>query len=141
MKNYNGSIPLLVISALFINGCGESESNTESSTSTETSTVIETISSEITVDVDPFNFEANALAETVVTEPCTLTNGTETICYRITISGKPSNKDIGDFCPTDIYSTADEAGLWFDGSGEVYDLTGEFIQNLAAFYNDDHWLL
>jgi len=149
MKNYNGSIPLLVISALFINGCGESDTSTaeaentstEESISTDTSTSTETTTSEAIIDVDPFNFEANALAETATTEPCTLTNGTETTCYRITIAGTPSNKEIGDFCPIDIYSTADQAGLWFDGSGEVYDLTGEFIKNLATFYNDEHWLL
>lgn len=92
-------------------------------------------------EVDPFVFASGALIETVTTTTCTLSNGESSSCYRLVIAGAPANHDVGTFCPTDIYATADEAGIWFDGSGEVYDLDGEFIQNLPTIYNDDNWQL
>ena len=85
-------------------------------------------------------FFDGALAEEVSTEPCTLSDGTETTCYRITVVGLPVDHPVGPFCPPTTSSTAAEGGIWFDGVG-LYDLDGEFIQGLAALYNDDNWLL
>ncbi|WP_158967966.1 YHYH protein [Paraglaciecola sp. L3A3] len=116
-------------------GCTGSSDN-ETSGEQQTETTSETI-----VPVDPYHFVSNALVDSIAIETCTLSNGEQADCYRIVIAGVPANHDIGVFCPTDIYSTADEGGIWFDGSGEVYDITGEFILNLANLYNDDKWLL
>ena len=44
---------------------------------------------------DPAMFQDNALTEEVSTIDCTLSDGTETSCYRISIAGKPSTMDEG----------------------------------------------
>lgn len=92
-------------------------------------------------EVDPFAFASGALTETAITTSCTLSDGTQTQCYQFTIAGVPATHAVGSFCPRDISATADEVGIWFDGNGEVYDIDGEFIQNLATLYNDSNWQL
>lgn len=85
-------------------------------------------------------FFDDALAEEVTTVECTLSDGTETMCYEITIAGTPANHEIGPFCPETTETAAVDAGIWFDGNG-VYDADGEFILGLAELYNDDNWKL
>lgn len=82
-------------------------------------------------------FFDGAVEEATVVD-CTLADGTETSCYEITISGNPVNHDIGPFCPPTIVSTAEEGGIWFDGSA-VYDVDGEFVISLPELYNDENW--
>ena len=85
-------------------------------------------------------FSDGALVGDVITEDCTLSGGTETSCYRLTIAGEPKDDSLeGPYCPPTITSTAEEGGTWFDGSGIVYDVDGEFITNLSTIYNDDRW--
>lgn len=86
------------------------------------------------VDLDLF-FDG-ALAEDVTTEACTLSGGAESTCYRITVAGYPASHDSGPFCPSTIDDEV--GGLWWDGNA-VYDLDGEFIENLAEIYDDDTW--
>jgi hypothetical protein len=74
------------------------------------------------------------------TEDCTLSDGTQSSCYSLTISGYPVNHDVGPFCPRNTSSTASESGLWFDGDA-VYDLDGSFILGLATLYDDEKWKL
>jgi hypothetical protein len=78
----------------------------------------------------------------IVGEPaivdCTLSGGAETTCYEITISGEPTDHEVGPFCPDTITTTADDAGIWFDGEA-VYDLDSQFIADLAETYGDDDW--
>ena len=114
----------------------EEDSIVVDDSSSDSDTTTETI-----VEVDPFNFESGALVSSITTETCTLSNGDEASCYRIDIAGAPSNYEISSFCPKNITSTADEAGIWFDGSGEVYDITGDFILSLPTLYNDSNWKL
>jgi len=83
-------------------------------------------------------FFDGALAEEATIQDCTLSDGTETTCYSITIAGYPANYDVGPFCPPTIESTADEGGIWLDGTA-VYDIDGEFIVGLADLYNDPTW--
>ena len=110
----------------FIMGC-----NGDNGTSTEAAPVS---SPDISLFFD------GALAEDVTTEPCTLSDGTEATCNRITVVGLPVDHAVGPFCPPTISSTAAEGGIWFDGVG-LYDIDGEFIKGLAALYSDDNWLL
>lgn len=91
--------------------------------------------------LDPVQFAASALATEITQEPCTLSGGTITTCHRITTVGTPAGASIGPFCPPTITATAVEGGIWFDGSGTVYDIDGPFIANLATLYNDANWLL
>ena len=90
--------------------------------------------------VDLSLFYDGALASDPTVVDCTLSDGTETMCYQITIVGYPVNHDVGPFCPPTIESTADEGGLWLDGTN-VYDVDGEFIVSLAEIYNDPNWKL
>lgn len=90
------------------------------------------------LDIDLF-FDG-ALAEDVTIQDCTLSDGTKTTCYEITIAGYPANYDVGPFCPETTASTAEDGGIWFDGNA-VYDVDGEFILGLAELYNDSKWKL
>lgn len=90
--------------------------------------------------VDTSLFEDNALVS-LETVDCTLSNGEASECYSITIAGFPTDREtLGDFCPDDISADAQSVGKWFD-SGELYDLTGEFVSNLDLFYGDSFWQL
>ncbi len=89
------------------------------------------------LDTDLF-FEG-ALEEATI-QDCTLSDGTETTCYALTIAGYPAEYDVGPFCPPTIESTAEEGGIWFDGNA-VYDIDGEFILGLADLYDDPNWKL
>ncbi len=93
-----------------------------------------------TAGLDISLFMDGALAEDVTTEDCTLSGGTETTCYRITLAGYPANHETGPFCPRNLTDSAEEGGIWFDGNG-VYDLDGSFIAELAEFYADENWKL
>lgn len=94
-----------------------------------------------TPGLDPELFLDGALVAPATTESCVLAGGTQAMCYRITVSGAPASQPIGPFCPTTIQATAEEGGIWFDGSGELYELDGEFIVNLSIIYNDANWQL
>lgn len=88
----------------------------------------------------PEQFLEGSLASEVTEEPCTLGNGTETLCYRIEIIGEPVNHDVGPYCPRSIDDGPEDAGLWPEG-GTLHDVDGEFVTNLATFYDDPNWQL
>lgn len=71
---------------------------------------------------------------------CTLSGGTETKCFSLTVKTEPSGFSPGPWCPRNIADGPDKAGIWLDG-GKVYDADGAFIEKLGAFYNDDFWQL
>lgn len=92
-------------------------------------------------NVDPSVFLEEGLVKNITEEPCTLSGGTETTCYRITtVTSEPSNHQAGPWCPSNITDTAEEGGIWLE-EGKVYDVDGNFIKNLDTFYNDDEWKL
>lgn len=93
---------------------------------------------QVVIDVDPKLFLEPSLAEAVSTVACTLSDGTKTTCYKIVSSSSPSDHQMGPWCPTNISDGADAGGVWIEG-GEIYDVDGAFIENLAAFYDDDTW--
>ncbi|MBH0130761.1 YHYH protein [Salinibacterium sp. NK8237] len=119
---------VLVLSALALAACASADTTT----STDDATTA------VTAGLDLDLFVDGAIVDEATTVDCTLTGGTETTCYEITISGDPTDHDIGPFCPDTTSTSADDAGIWFDGD-EVYDLDGEFIANLAETYGDDGW--
>lgn len=90
--------------------------------------------------VDASAFEEGSLAEAIAEEPCTLTNGEETTCYRITVTGTPVGTIIGPFCPTTTSTSAQDSGIWLDGS-KIYDADGQFILDLSEIYGDAKWKL
>lgn len=90
--------------------------------------------------VEAFKFLDGALTDSIEEEECSLSDGTETICYRITVTGVPVDTTIGPFCPKTTNSTAEESGIWLDGS-KLYDADGAFILDLATIYGDAKWKL
>lgn len=102
----------------------------------------------ITEDVDDSNKvvnEVNAdylrsanVSNKITKVPCTLSNGTKTECYQIVSSSTPTDHQMGPWCPTNISDDASEGGIWLN-DGKVYDVDGEFVKNLASFYEDTSW--
>jgi len=129
-----------------LGGCSSSDSNTSSNSnnstnnstngSTNNSTNNSTSSTGLNVDY----FEAAGLATAITQVDCTLSNGEATTCYRVVISGVPSDHEIGPFCPRTIDDGPEDVGIWLD-DGNVYDVDGAFITGLAEFYNDPTWQL
>ena len=136
-----------VMAAVFVaaataSGCGGDTGTATAPTATAPSSAVTTPSADTgTPGPNPELFVDGALVAAVGTEPCVLSGGTRTSCYRIEIAGAPANHRIGPFCPATIHSTAEEGGIWFDGSGQVYEMDGSFIVNLADLYGDENWLL
>ncbi|WP_054557163.1 YHYH protein [Cobetia sp. UCD-24C] len=83
-------------------------------------------------------------ADSVVAGPevvdCTLSGGTETQCFSITLKNSLAADEMGPWCPGNISDTADEGGIWVR-DGTQYDVDGAFIENLATFYDDPEWQL
>jgi hypothetical protein len=117
--------------AILAAGCGGSSSS-DSTTTTDSATT----GRQHVFEVE--HFAEGAIASDVTTADCTLSGGTASMCATFTISGIPATYTTGPFCPDTVTTAADQAGIWFDGNG-TYDLTGEFIKNLATFYDDDQW--
>ncbi len=92
----------------------------------------------VVVDVDPTLFLSASLAEEVTLVPCTLSDGSSADCYQIVAASDPSDHEMGPWCPENISDGAEAGGIWLEG-GQVYDVDGDFIENLASFYNDDTW--
>ncbi|WP_324689723.1 hypothetical protein U0O11_10100 [Cobetia sp. D5] len=55
-------------------------------------------------------------ADSVVAGPevvdCTLSGGTETQCFSITLKNSLAAEEMGPWCPGNISDTADEGGIW-----------------------------
>ena len=77
---------------------------------------------------------------TVTLVPCTLSDGTETNCYEIVTNSTPTDHAMGPWCPDNISDDASAGGIWLE-NGEVFDVDGAFIENMANFYNDDTWMM
>ena len=118
---------------------------TAKSKSADTVVVDKVVADKPTVNniaVDPSLFADGAIVGDIKTVDCTLSGGTKTTCYRMTIAGAPADPETspeGPFCPSSIKSGADEGGIWIDGKGTVYDVDGKFIENLATLYKDKEW--
>ena len=71
---------------------------------------------------------------------CTLSEGTETTCFRITVAATPLTYTPGPWCPTHIDEGAEAGGIWFL-DGETVDVDGDFISQLSEIYGDTNWKL
>ena len=119
---------IITIGSLSLNSCS-SDTNDSSD---------ETIDETTVVKVDPTYFTTSNGLVTITTVPCTLSDGTVTDCYQIVTTSIPSDHQMGPWCPTNIADDAAAGGIWLE-DGEVYDVDGAFIQNMATFYNDSKW--
>lgn len=94
----------------------------------------------VVLEVDPSVFYTADGSVTITTVPCTLSDGTTTDCYQITTKSIPMDHAMGPWCPENIADGADAGGIWLEG-GEVYDVDGAFVENMATFYDDAKWLM
>lgn len=83
--------------------------------------------------------EANVISGPELVD-CTLSRGTETTCFKITVATSPKTYTPGPWCPTNISDGPDKGGIWFV-DGETVDVDGAFITSLAEIYGDSKWKL
>lgn len=144
-RNIGATIVTALVLAITACGGSENEEITEEITEETTEETTEeegtTSNLEIRGSFKAEYFRTGAIIEDVSIVDCTLSGGTEAQCYQVVIAGTPVEQEVGPFCPPNIASEADEGGIWFDGSGELYDINGNFIVNLPTIYADDEWVL
>ena len=117
----------LALAAMAVTACSsDDDTTTTDDTGTDDDTLV--------IDVA----EANFTGVTVSIVPCTLSDGTSTDCFQIVTTSVATDHEMGPWCPETITATAEEGGIWLE-SGQVNDVDGAFIENLATFYNDDTW--
>ncbi|WP_434037132.1 YHYH protein [Formosa sp. 4Alg 33] len=92
------------------------------------------------VNVNASYFLTEDGSVTVTTVPCELSDGIRAECYKIVTKSVPSDHAMGPWCPSNISDSAEAGGIWLE-NGEVYDVDGAFIKNMASFYNDSKWLM
>ena len=85
-------------------------------------------------------FDGDALLAGPEIVACTLSGGTLTSCFGITVGIQPVDRKPGPWCPRNIADGPDKAGIWLD-KGTVYDADGAFVEHLASFYGDPVWQL
>ena len=95
-------------------------------------------STETTISVDKANFLTGGLTESISIVSKTLSDGTTADCYKIVTKSTPTDHDMGPWCPSNIADDASKGGIWLEG-GNVYDVDGAFIKNMATFYKDATW--
>ena len=145
MQSNNKHFPVYLYIYTFcargISACSGGDSADNSTSLIDDISSGETVNNEsIQVSLDPELFLAEGLSENISTTDCTLTDGTQTACFKVVISGSPANSDIGPFCPRNITDDATQGGIWFDGSGDLYHVDGSFILSLPDLYGID-WQL
>lgn len=134
-------IAILFLSSFLVlmscNSCSDDDSTMDVTDSTDT-TDADTLDDSTVINVDETLFLTSNGSVTITTVPCTLSNGTSTDCYQIVASGIPADHEMGPWCPNTISDDASAGGIWLE-NGEVYDVDGAFIENMATFYNDTKW--
>lgn len=135
---------LLATVVAVLAACGGGSDSDAGTTTTTTPTTPTTTTQ---LSVQPANFLAGGLKSSITTVSCTLSGGTSTTCHQIVTVGAPPDHAVGPFCPTNVYSNVasktlstdtSNVGMWFQ-SGVTHALTGQFIANLATFYNNSAW--
>ena len=120
MKRILFQLSLFLSTTILLTSCQETEKN---------------------VSVNPDLFLTNEANFTIETIEATLSNGIKSLCYKITTIGlSPADHEVGPWCPEHITDKVDKAGIWFK-DGEIYDVDGKFITELASLYHDDFWKL
>ncbi|MDO7173538.1 YHYH protein [Mariniflexile sp. AS56] len=130
--NFKIKVEAIVLSILMLSivsciSCSDSDTKTT-----------ENVSDSTILNVDASLFLTSTSAVTITTVPCTLSDGTSTDCYKIVATSTPSDHEMGPWCPINISDDASAGGIWLE-NGQVYDVDGAFIKNMATFYNDTNW--
>ena len=88
--------------------------------------------------VNPAFFVKDGLIGEIKTEERKLSDGSTALCYVIKTNTTPSDHKMGPWSPKHVSDGNENGGIWFK-DGEVYDVDGAFVANLAVFYNDPGW--
>ncbi|MFT6927162.1 MAG: hypothetical protein ACJAZP_002791 [Psychromonas sp.] len=141
-SNCRSLMGIMAFSAIMLGGCNSaSEDVIEQGTTSKGAEAIAKAAIHAGMDLSMFVKDAFTEAPKIV--DCETSNGTKTTCYQLLTSGAPAGRVPGPFCPRTISDGADVGGGWFnkDGSGDLVDITGEFILKLGDYYGDEKWLL
>jgi hypothetical protein len=142
MKNNFKSLSLIfaLLTLMFVScsSCSSDDENTSDDITDDGTDDGTTDDDTLVVDVDSELFLTSDGSVTITTVPCTLSNGTTTDCYQIVSKSAPADHEMGPWCPENIADGADKGGIWLEG-GEVYDVDGAFVENMATFYGDNTW--
>lgn len=95
-------------------------------------------SSDVVINADKTKFLAAGLSEPITIVSKTLSTGATVDCYKIVSKGTPTDHNMGPWCPSNITDDASKGGIWIE-SGNVYDVDGAFVKNLATFYKNTTW--
>ncbi|MBP1841619.1 YHYH protein [Formosa algae] len=139
MKLRHLKIPVLrftLFTVIVVGFSSCSSSDSDSTTDTDTEETDDSVS----IDVDATYFYTEGETLTITTVPCSLSDGSSADCYQIVTTSVPADHNMGPWCPDNIDDDAEAGGIWLE-DGEVYDVDGAFIKNMATFYNDDNWLM
>lgn len=71
---------------------------------------------------------------------CTLSGGTRTSCFSISVKPDPKDYTPGPWCPTSTADGPESGGVWIV-DGRLKDVDGAFITSLAEIYGDARWQL
>ena len=92
----------------------------------------------IVVKVESANFLTGGLSEPITVVSRTMSNGSTVDCYKIVSKSTPPDHAMGPWCPSNISDDKSKGGIWLE-NGNVYDVDGAFVKNLASFYNNTTW--
>ncbi|WP_253256229.1 hypothetical protein [Formosa algae] len=131
MKLRHLKIPVLrftLFTVIVVGFSSCSSSDSDSTTDTDTEETDDSVS----IDVDATYFYTEGETLTITTVPCSLSDGSSADCYQIVTTSVPADHNMGPWCPDNIDDDAEAGGIWLE-DGEVYDVDGAFIKNMATF--------
>ncbi|MDF4203010.1 YHYH protein [Maribacter sp. SA7] len=126
--------------ALNFGSCSSDDSSLDEDVTIDENDETDMSTDDLAINVDASYFLTSDGTVTITTVPCTLSDGTSTDCYEIVTNSLPSDHNMGPWCPGNISDDDTAGGIWLEG-GEVYDVDGAFVENMAEFYNDSNWLM
>ena len=88
--------------------------------------------------LNPNLFFKQNLIDRIEQQKAKLNDGSEVLCWLIPIKSEPVEHAMGPWCPTSVTDDTSLGGKWFFG-GELVDVDGEFVKNLAQLYEDNEW--
>ncbi len=129
-SSYRSLIGVITFSTLILGACNNTSANmTKQATASK--------------GIDLSMFVKDSFTQEPKIVDCETGEGTKTTCYQFITAGAPAGRTPGPFCPRTTSDGADVGGAWFskEGSGDLVDITGEFILKLSEYYGDEKWMV
>ena len=145
LSNCPSLIGIFALGTLSLGGCNNSPEKTTKQTATNAIFKTNNASQKVITakGIDISLFEKSAFTQEPIIVDCETAEGTATTCYKFITNGAPAGRQPGPFCPRTTSDGADVGGAWYskEGSGDLVDITGEFILTLAEYYGDEKWMV